>query len=322
VSLLPMQEGQDLEEGPELHARVYQSALRCGLSVRLSEEVAMFSPSSPRSPGRLLVACDLDRTLAYSAQALGLVGPDHDAPRLVVAEVYLGAPISFYTRDAESILTALAERAELVPTTTRTREQYLRVRLPVPPRFAIAANGGHILEGGVTDPQWSGQVAARLESASAPLAEVVEHLEKISDPLWLRKRRVAEGLFAYLVVERAELPSTLVADLSGWCASRGWSVSLQGRKVYCVPDPLTKSAAVAEVARRCGTTWTAAAGDSLLDADMLAAADEAVRPAHGELHDAAWRSPRLSVTERAGVLGGQEIAARLLACALAESPTM
>ncbi|MDQ1481934.1 MAG: hypothetical protein QOF35_10 [Actinomycetota bacterium] len=303
----------------DLTAAVYHSAVEAGLSIALAREVARHTPARARRPGRLLVACDLDRTLCYSAAALGLAGLDARAPGLVVAEVYQGVPISFYTRDAESMLTVLAQSAELVPTTTRTREQYERLRLPVSPRYAIAANGGYLLEDGVPDRAWSLRVAASLKSGCAPITEVVQHLEQISDPLWLRKRRVAEGLFAYLVVEREAMPSTLIPDLSRWCTPRGWSVSVQGRKVYCVPQPLTKSAAVAEVARRSAAMHTAAAGDSILDQDMLAAADKAIRPAHGELHDIAWETPQLSVTDSAGVLGGQEICARLLAYALAVS---
>jgi predicted mannosyl-3-phosphoglycerate phosphatase (HAD superfamily) len=321
----PARLGEDraaIEPDPEVvQTLVYEAALKSGLPVHLAEEVAIHAPRRPRQPGRLLVACDLDRTLVYSARALGLTGQDSHAPRLVVAEVYQGVPISFCTRDAELLLIALAQTAELVPTTTRTRAQYERIKLPVQPEYAIAANGGHILVGGVPDRDWSAHVASSLESGCAPLQEIVEHLERISDPHWLLKSRVAEDLFAYLVVQRDELPAALMTDLSGWCASRGWTVSLQGRKVYCVPDPLTKSAAVAEIARRCAAVRTVAAGDSLLDADMLAAADEAVRPAHGELHDVAWLSARLSVTERAGVLGGQEICARLLAGALAVEST-
>jgi phosphoserine phosphatase len=308
-------------ENSHLRALVYEAALEAGLPARLADEVAVHTPVRPRRPGRFLAACDLDRTVIYSAQALGLTGQDAHAPRLVVAEVYQAVPISFYTRDAESMLAALSRIAELVPATTRTREQYARIKLPVPPGYAIVANGGYILEDGVPDRDWSMHLAARLESGCAPLREIVDHLERISDPLWLRKRRVAEGLFAYLVVERDALPAMFVTDLSGWCATRGWSVSLQGRKVYCVPDLLTKSAAVAEVARRSGALRTAAAGDSLLDADMLAAADEAMRPAHGELHDVGWGSAKLSVTTSSGVLGGQELCARLLASALAVFPT-
>jgi hypothetical protein len=60
-----------------------------------------------------------------------------------------------------------------------------------------------------------------------------------------------------------------------------------------------------------------AAGDSLLDADMLRAADEAFRPAHGELHDTGWMAPHVTVTDADGVLAGEELVARLLASALA-----
>ncbi|MFI0487239.1 hypothetical protein [Actinomadura sp. 9N215] len=73
-------------------------------------------------------------------------------------------------------------------------------------------------------------------------------------------------------------------DLTAWCTERGWRTSLQGRKVYCLPAGLTKAAAAAEIARRTGASTTLAAGDSLLDIDLLEAADPSIRPAHGELH--------------------------------------
>ncbi len=92
------------------------------------------------------------------------------------------------------------------------------------------------------------------------------------------EHRVAEDLFAYLVVERELLPEEWVKELAVWAENRGWTVSLQGRKIYAVPKPLTKSAAVHEVARRTGADLTLAAGDSLLDADLLLAADRGWRP--------------------------------------------
>ena len=63
----------------------------------------------------------------------------------------------------------------------------------------------------------------------------------------MRKHRVAEDLFAYLVVERELLPEEWLKELAVWAENRGWTVSLQGRKIYAVPKPLTKSAAVREV---------------------------------------------------------------------------
>ena len=84
-------------------------------------------------------------------------------------------------------------------------------------------------------------------------------------------------------------------------------MSLQGRKVYAVPRPLTKSAAAAEVLTRTGGGPLLAAGDSLLDADLLAAADAAIRPAHGELADAGFSPDGLAVTRASGVLAGAEL---------------
>ncbi|MDN5861397.1 MAG: HAD family hydrolase, partial [Pseudonocardia sp.] len=100
--------------------------------------------------------------------------------------------------------------------------------------------------------------------------------------------------------------------LAAWCAPRGWQVSLQGRKVYAVPVPLTKSAAAREVLRRTGGATLLAAGDSLLDADLLDAADAAVRPAHGELADTGWTRPHVAVTAARGGWAGEEILAWLL----------
>ncbi|MFF0742544.1 HAD family hydrolase [Streptomyces sp. NPDC004111] len=261
--------------------------------------------------GPVLVASDLDRTLIYSSAALGLRMPDAEAPRLLCVEVYDGKPLSYVTETAAGLLTELADSTPgtlFVPTTTRTREQYHRIHLPGPaPEFAICANGGHLLVNGVSDPHWQEQVARRLAEECAPLAEIRAHLARTADPGWLLKDRVAEDLFAYLVVERTLLPDGWVKQLAEWAAPRGWNVSLQGRKIYVVPDPLTKSAAVREVARRTGATLTLAAGDSLLDADLLRAADLGWRPGHGELADSGWSAPGITALPESGIAAGEEI---------------
>ncbi|MGW0552995.1 HAD family hydrolase [Streptomyces sp. NPDC002926] len=260
-----------------------------------------------------LVASDLDRTLIYSAAALQLPMPDADAPRLLCVEVYEGKPLSYLTETAAGLLTRLAADSVFVPTTTRTREQYHRIHLPGPaPQFAICANGGHLLVDGVSDPDWQRRVAATLADECASLAEVRAHLIAAADPAWLLKERIAEDLFAYLVVERTLLPDGWVKELAKWAEGRGWTVSLQGRKIYAVPQPLTKSAAVREVARRTGSERILAAGDSLLDADLLLAADRAWRPGHGELADSGWIAPNTDVLTEKGIAAGEEILRRFL----------
>ncbi|MFF5145196.1 HAD family hydrolase [Streptomyces sp. NPDC013157] len=256
----------------------------------------------------VLVASDLDRTLIYSAGALALTMPDARAPRLLCVEVHESRPLSYLTETAARLLTELGDAAVFVPTTTRTRKQYERINLPGPaPRYAICANGGHLLVDGVSDGDWHGRVLARLADECAPLDEVRAYLTEHADPVWLRKQRVAEDLFAYLVVERELLPEEWVKSLAVWAENRGWTVSLQGRKIYAVPKPLTKSAAMREVARRTGAELTLAAGDSLLDADLLLAADRGWRPGHGELADAGWAGPAIAALPERGVLAGERI---------------
>jgi hypothetical protein len=258
----------------------------------------------------LIVCTDLDRTLIYSAAALDLRVPDAQAPRLLCVEVYRGAPLSYLTETAADLLRELSGRTVLVPTTTRTPEQLARVHLPgPPPRYAVASNGGHLLVDGVPDREWTELVAVRLRGC-APLAEVEAHLQASSGPYVLALRNAA-GMFAYAVVDRAALPDGWIDALAAWCDPRGWAVSLQGRKVYAVPRPLTKSAAAAEVRARVGGGLLLAAGDSLLDADLLEFADAAIRPAHGELAEAGFTRDHLAVTSTTGVRAGEEVLAWL-----------
>ena len=222
----------------------------------------------------VLCALDLDRTLIYSRHAAASY--PHDGASLVPVERYQGADASFVTATAAAGLAALAADTVLVPTTTRTPAQYARVELPGGPfRWAVASNGGVLLENGSPDAGWSDRVAAALATVH-PADEVHAHASAACDAAFTRSLRRVDDLFAYAVLERALVPDGFLDAERAWAAARGWQVSLQGRKLYWVPLPLTKSAAVAEVARRAGTDVLLAAGDSLLDADLLEAADAGI----------------------------------------------
>ncbi|MGY1815358.1 hypothetical protein [Blastococcus sp. SYSU D00820] len=270
----------------------------------------------------VLIATDLDRTLIYSAAAAGRSTAD-----LVVVEHLDGQPISYMTATGVQLLADLLAEHLLVPVTTRTPAQLARVRLadaPLP--YAVAANGGVLLVDGRPDPGWAAQVRAAVAGA-APVDEAFAVLDRACDASWARPTRIADGLFCYRVVDRARLSAEVVAGLQAWADGAGWTLSVQGRKVYLVPRALTKSAAVAEVARRAGTGTTLAAGDSLLDIDLLAAADLAVRPGHGEIAESGWSAPWVDVLPSTGIDAGEDVlrwfaarGAAALAGAVAEGP--
>ena len=263
---------------------------------------------------RVLIACDLDRTLIYSRRFLDAAGP---GSRCV--EVYEGEEISFMTGNAVTLLADLGAKQVVIPATTRTVAQYRRITLPgAPYRFAVTSNGGTILVDGIPDPEWEAVVDARIRAEGVPLAEILTALRSRTTDRWLRKERVAGGLFCYIVVDEGAVPTEFVPEWAAWCEQRGWRVSQQGRKIYTVPRPLCKSRAVDEVRRRLVASGelatdapALAAGDGALDAELLRYADAAIRPAHGELHAQGWTTEGLAVTVRAGAVAAEEILAWL-----------
>lgn len=264
----------------------------------------------------MLVACDLDRTLIYSRSAAALDGGT-DPARLVPVEYRDGSAVSFMTAAAGAMLTEVAMRSVFVPVTTRTPAQLARVDLPLgrsssPGRvsFSVAANGGVLLVDGAEDAAWTAHVADRVAQV-APLASAVAALACACAPRWTRSRRIAHGLFCYAVVDRGAMPAGAVGGLAHWAETNGWTVSMQGSKLYLVPQPLTKSAAVAEVTRRAGTCLTLAAGDSLLDIDLLEAADRGVHPGHGEIAESGWSAPHVDALTSVGASAGEDIVAWL-----------
>ncbi|SSC21909.1 HAD superfamily protein, partial [Klenkia terrae] len=255
----------------------------------------------------VLIATDLDRTLVYSLAAAGEPRPGE--PGWVVVEHLDGRAISHMSVLGAGRYEALARRWPVIPVTTRTPAQLARIRLPGPPaRHAVAANGAVLLEDGEADPAWAESVAAALTNV-APLAEAQEALARACTGDPTARRHTVPGLFCYAVVDRPAFTDERLDALRAWGASAGWGVSLQGRKLYLVPVVLAKSAAVAEVARRTGATTVLAAGDSLLDTDLLEFAHLAVRPGHGELADRGWTRPHVTALTATGIRAGEEVLA-------------
>ena len=257
-----------------------------------------------------VIACDLDQTLIYSSRALRLSVPDREAPAMLSVEVIDGRPQSFMTLAATQLLTELSANQPFVPCTTRTIEQFQRVKLPLAAsstRYAVTSNGGNLLVDGKPDRDWRQALDARLLESASPLDEVSAELLRRSDADWVIKRRSADHLFCYLVVDLARVPAGFLEEWGEWCREHGWLLSVQGRKVYSTPVGLRKSAAIAEVAQRTGATRLLAAGDGLLDAEMLELADAGIRPGHGELAQLGWSRDHVKLTVETGVMAGEEI---------------
>ncbi len=271
-------------------------------------------------PGGILAACDLDGTLIYSHSVIypnWAIQATQYSAALVCVEYYRDRPWSYLTARAARHAEKLAHVATLVPATTRTTHQYARVQLPgAPPKYAVCSNGAQLLCDGVPDHDWHRETRRWVTASASPLPEVLAHLQHTLPRSWPATVRVAEEMFVYLVTNRSwALPADWINDLTHWAHAHGWELSATGRKVHLVPAALTKSAAITELASRTGARLVLAAGDSLLDIDMLRQADAAIHPAHGELAATGWSHPTVTRTQASGVSAGEEILRWLYAAA-------
>jgi hypothetical protein len=259
----------------------------------------------------MLIATDLDRTLLFSARATAGLGGALPADPVEVLE---GRAVTYLARVVADRLRALSRLAVLVPATTRTRAQFARIALPVRPRWAVVASGAVVLRDGTPDPEWAA-VAAEACSHAAPVAEARALLDDSVAAGMLLRAYTADDAFCYGI--RAP-GSADVGTLEAGCAALGWRVAPHGRKVYLLPRGLDKAHAVAFLAERLGGP-VLAAGDTVLDREMLLAAQRAWIPAGSELAGTGFVAPHVRVTAAPGHRAAAEISAGWLAAATGAS---
>lgn len=254
----------------------------------------------------MIFASDLDRTLIYSQRAMGL--PQDPAQHLPV-ELYNGEYISYMSKKTSFLLRELQQFAAFVPVTTRTVEQYKRIfhiASHMKPKYAITSNGGNILIDGEPDPAWALRIR-RLQDDYLNHDELLRRFREIASPDWVLREYLADGLFYTVIIDREKIPAEWVRSFGKEIASLGWSLSIQGRKLYLIPAEINKGSAMLYVKERLSSAFAAASGDSLLDESLLKAADYALAPAHGELYAAYAGSGDYHFTQGSGIAASEEI---------------
>ncbi len=221
---------------------------------------------------------DLDNTLIYSYR--------HDIGRdRRCVEVYQGREISFVTQETYRLLQKLSERKEqvlIVPTTTRTAEQYARIDLGAGFfRYALVCNGGVLLTREVVngtavcreEESWYRTSLQLVRDSAGELHRALALLER--DQRRTFELRFIRDLFVFT---KCEKPEAVVRDLRKELNADAVDVFNNGVKVYIVPRVLSKGNAVERFREYIGAGYVIAAGDSEFDIRMLDAADLGIAP--------------------------------------------
>ena len=210
---------------------------------------------------------DLDNTLIYSYKHN--IGSDK-----ICAEIYQGREVSFITRKTAELLKQVNDAVTLVPTTTRTLEQYSRIDLGIGvPHYALVCNGGVLLVDGAEDDNWYAESMCRVADCQSSLAEAEKILEEDKNRTF--EVRNIRGLFIFT---KSSEPQLSVQKLSERLDIDKIDVFSNGVKVYAVPKALGKGKAVRRLREKLGAELVISAGDSEFDVSMLNASDIAIIP--------------------------------------------
>lgn len=210
---------------------------------------------------------DLDNTLIYSHKR------DIGREKRCV-EIYQGREVSFITDRTYRLLQKVKERALVVPTTTRTEEQYGRISLGIGElECALVCNGGVLLVDGKKDEEWYAQSLGLVKGCGAELRKAIGLLEK--EPGREMEVRFIERLFVFT---KCRDPQPVVQSLQKALDPGSVDVQSNGRKIYVVPKELSKGMAVERFRGYKRSGPVCAAGDSVFDVSMMAAADIAAAP--------------------------------------------
>jgi hydroxymethylpyrimidine pyrophosphatase-like HAD family hydrolase len=257
---------------------------------------------------RALFASDLDRTLIYPLRSLPM---GHNA---TVIEHHHGRGVTVATDETLRALRELAARDAFVAVTTRSRMQLERVspvwQLAVQ-GWAICSDGATLLHQGSVDPDWCARVDD-ICAASAPLEEGLEVFKReVGSPdtaSWVATLYDCDRRFLYATIVDAEKPDGLEQGAQLAFAPIGWKAVRHGRKLYAMPAGIGKAPAVRYLCERLQVDMLLAAGDSVLDSELMEDADIAWCPSDAELVALDQVPAGALVTTREHVGSAQQIA--------------
>lgn len=213
-----------------------------------------------------IFCCDLDNTLIFSYK--------HDIGiRKQCVETYQGRKVSFITEDTAELLEQIKDKLWLVPTTTRTIEQYQRINFSFTPRYALTCNGGVLLVNGKEEMTWYKKSKDLVMDCQKELSKAETILEQ--DIYRNFEIRNIKELFLFT---KSMQPQLSVENLKSTLDNKLLDISYNGQKVYIIPKNLNKGMAIKRFREWFGADEVIAAGDSEFDIPMLREADIGLAP--------------------------------------------
>lgn len=215
---------------------------------------------------KVLFACDLDNTLIHS----------HKHKRIddVCVELYEGREQSFMSEKNIVLLRELMEdeRVCFLPLTTRSINQFNRIKFPSNPSCALVSNGGTLLINEKEDEDWK---KVMLSAVEPYMPQLLDFYNRYNNDNRFTAARVVDDMFLFFGFntpnDAAEFKRIAEREIS-------LPIEFSGRKLYIFPPCLSKGNAMKMYAEKISAEYIISAGDSTIDISMLTLSDTALIP--------------------------------------------
>lgn len=228
-----------------------------------------------------IFATDLDRSLMFSSKFI----ENNMSP--ICIETLEGKEISYMLEESLSLLDKIKNTRGLgfIPVTTRSVEQYKRVSSIQDCEYAITTNGGVILHKGKKYDKWEKHIREVMKK----YAEVFDTIPDIVAPFeyaFEKGMRCVDGVFYYVKMnDNSEDIEKFLDFLDKTLDKKIWSYTLQGLKLYIIPNEISKENALKFLKKELNCKYLMACGDGKLDKDFLQIADKVFIPNGSEVLD-------------------------------------
>lgn len=189
-------------------------------------------------------------------------------------EIYKEREISFISNHTYELLKKVNEEFLIIPTSTRTIEQYERIDLKIGTfKYALVCNGSVLLVDGKKDKDWYEESLRLAKPSNLEVKKALEYLE--NDKRRIFELRHIEDLFVFTKCDEAE---TVVNELRKYLDKNLVNVFNNKEKVYVLPTSLSKGKAIERLRKYLKVEFIIASGDSEFDISMVEAADVGLVP--------------------------------------------
>ncbi len=211
--------------------------------------------------GNMIFFTDLDNTIIFSQKKA--------AKGSICVEYKDGQPLTFMTQKTIGLYKELSEKIMVVPVTTRSTEQFMRIKYINDSKYAIVSNGAKLLINGKEDTKWTEYYISYSQSFKKLFLKCKSILENNFANC---RVRMSDGVFLYSRLdENVHKAFNLLYET---CMFEDVNISESHGKIYVIPKKIGKDIAVKRFCRNYNINdKIISAGDSLMDLNMLLASD-------------------------------------------------